>query len=408
MSKGTGEARRVLRAWLGAGAAAALMAGCGASHSTATPAGTASASQGSTAPQSTASSTPSAASNSPAPGGFASLAHFFPIGVYVQPADSFGQWKSRGVNTMVVVPQGSDETAWNRAAIRDGLFEIRAPASNPASDIGDKHLLAWALPDQPDDITSQVSHAAIRRTYLAWKHIDPSEPVYINFNGQFNQYDLKTRASGPSWYQQYVHGANWISADLYPVNNGDGNDLGSIGQEVTELRQIAGSKPVFVFIESGAYDAGNPVVTPAQFRAEVWEAIIHGARGIFYFPVQVSPSFQFDVTPPAVAAEMTKQDATITKLASVLQGTINPPSLGATATPPLQVAWRSSSGHSYFFVLNLSDSTLNGQLIKLTGVGSATSAAVYGENRTVPIRASTLIDNFGPYAIHIYEIPPAG
>jgi hypothetical protein len=114
-----------------------------------------------------------------------------------------------------------------------------------------------------------------------------------------------------------------------------------VGQEVTQLRRLAGSKPVFVFIESGAFAAGNPVITPDQFRGEVWEAIIHGARGIFYFPVQVTPHFKYDVTPPAVAAEMTKQDATITKLADVLQGTINPRSLGATVPAPLQVAWRS-------------------------------------------------------------------
>jgi hypothetical protein len=389
----------VLRAWLGAGLTAALVAGCGASHNTAT------TSHGTASPRNTASGAPSPAASSPAPGGFAALAHFFPIGAYVQPSANFGLWKSRGVNTMVIVPQGSSERAWNRAAVQDGLYEIRAPASNPARDIGDKHLLAWALPDQPDDITSQISHASIAQTYRAWKRVDPVLPVYINFNGQFNQYDLQTKASGPAWYQQYVQGANWISSDLYPVNSGDGKDLGSIGQEVTELRQISGSKPVFVFIESGAFDAGNPVITPDQFRGEVWEAIIHGARGIFYFPVQVSPSFQFDVTPPAVAAEMTQQDTTISKLASVLQGTIDPRSLGATAPSPFQVAWRSSSGHSYFFVLNLSDTTVDDQAIKLTGIGSAAFAAVYGENRKVQIFNGTIVDSFGPYAVHIYQIP---
>jgi hypothetical protein len=389
----------VLRAWLGAGVTAALLAGCGASHSTAT------TSHGTASPRNTASGAPSPAASPPAPGGFAALAHFFPIGAYVQPSANFGLWKSRGVNTMVIVPQGSSERAWNRAAVQDGLYEIRAPAGNPARDIADKHLLAWALPDQPDDITSQISHASIAQTYRAWKRVDPSLPVYINFNGQFNQYDLQTKASGPAWYQRYVQGANWISSDLYPVNSGDGKDLGSIGQEVTELRQIAGSKPVFVFIESGAFDAGNPVITPDQFRGEVWEAIIHGARGIFYFPVQVSPSFQFDVTPPAVAAEMTKQDTTISKLASVLQGTIDPRSLGATAPSPFQVAWRSSSGHSYFFVLNLSDTTVDDQAIKLTGIGSAAFAAVYGEHRKVQIFNGTIVDSFGPYAVHIYQIP---
>ena len=395
MTKGSGGARRVARACLGAGLAAAVVAACGGSPGATAPGGTAKATA---APG-------GSASGSPGPGGGpVSLAHLFPIGVYVQAPANFELWKSRGVNTMVVVPDGNSEKAWNKAAIRDGLYEIRAPASNPASDAGNRNLLAWALPDQPDDVISQVPYAKIQRTYRAWKRIDPRVPVYINFNGQFNQHDLATNASGPSWYRQYVKGANWITSDLYPVNNGDGNDLGVIGQEVTQLRQVAGGKPVFVFIESGAYDARNPVITPNQFRAEVWESIIHGARGIFYFPVQVTPNFKYDVTPPAVAAEMTRQDATITKLASVLQGTINPRSLGAVAPSPLQVTWRRSSGHSYFFVLNLSP-TASHQIIALSGVGSATSATVYGENRTVQISGGTISDNFGPYAVHIYQVP---
>jgi len=400
MTMGRGGARRVLWACLGAGVTAALAA-CGGSPGTAAPASPAGAS-----PAGATAAPGSGAGGAPALSeGSVMLTHLFPIGAYVQAPANFEMWKHRGVNTMVVVPDGNSEKAWNKAAIRDGLYEIRAPAGNQASDVRDGNLLAWALPDEPDDVTTQIPYAKIQQTYRAWKRIDPRVPVYINFNGQFNQHDVKTDASGRSWYGQYVKGANWITSDLYPVNNGQGNDLGVIGQEVTQLRQLAGGRPVFVFIESGAYAVGNPVITPAQFRGEVWEAIIHGARGIFYFPVQVTPHFKYDVTPPAVAAEMTRQDATITKLAGVLQGTINPPPLGATAPSPLQVAWRSSAGHSYFFVLNLSPRAADHQVITLRGIGSASSAAVYGENRTVPVSGGTITDSFGPYAIHIYQVP---
>ena len=404
MTKRRGVSRWERKACLGVSLAAILAAGCGASPGTAVSGTVASgtATPGATARSAPAVSSPSAPALDGVP---ASLVNFFPIGAYVQPPDNFTLWKSRGINTVVEVPDGGDETAWDKAAVQDGLREIREPSSNPASDVGDKNLLAWALPDEPDDIKTQVPFKTIQNTYKTWKSIDPAMPVSINLNGQLNQYDITTKASGISWYEQYAQGANWIAADLYPINHGEGNDLGSIGQEVATLRQIAGSKPVFVFIESGAYYAGNPVITAGQLRGEVWEAIIHGARGIFYFPVQVRPSFSFDVTPAAVAAEMTAQDATITKLANVLQGTINPSPLGAAAPSPLQVAWRSSAGQSYFFVLNLSTSAVSNQAIKLSGVGSAKSATVYGENRTVPISNDTITDSFGPYAVHIYEIP---
>ena len=405
MHEASRRARRVLAAWAAGGVIATLAAGCSSAPAPVpvSNAGGTRAAAGSPSPAGPAPSPGRTAAPAAAPG---SLAGFFPLGAYVQAPAYFGLWKRRGINTMVNVPDGTSETGWNAAAIRDGLDEIRAPSSDPARDAANRHLLAWALQDQPDDIGSaQVPYAKIQRTYRAWKGAAPSIPVYINFNGQFNQYDNSTRASGLSWYQEYAQGANWITADLYPVNSGEGDDLGLIGQEVNELRQIAGAKPVFAFIESGAYDAKDPVITPAQFRGEVWEAIIHGVRGIFYFPVQVSPTFSYDVTPPAVAAEMTRQDATITKLARVLQGGIDPPALGATAPAPLQVAWRSSAGRDYFFVLNLSDATARDQAIHLSGTGSAASAAVYGEHRSVPVSGGTITDSFGPYAIHIYEIP---
>jgi hypothetical protein len=335
-----------------------------------------------------------------------SLTSFFPIGVYVQPTSNFALWKSRGINTLVDVPSGNSEPAWDAAAIQDGLYEIRAPASSPASDASDKNLLAWAQPDEPDGIDSQVPYSTIQSTYATWKAIDPSMNVYINFVGDLNQYDLTTNESGIAWYQKYAAGADWISADKYPVNEGEGNNIGIIGTTVDTLHEIAGTKPVFAFIESGNYNTtdGYPTITAPQFNGEVWDAIIHGVRGIWYFPEQITPSFAYDVTPAAVATQMTSDDATITALSSVLQGTINPTSIGATVSSPLQVAWRSASGQDYFFVLNVSASTENNQTINLSGIGSATSATVYGENRTVPITNDTITDSFAPYAVHIYEV----
>jgi len=340
-----------------------------------------------------------------------SLSTVFPIGVDQQPTTNFATWKSRGVNTVLDVPQGNNQAAWDQAALQDGLYEMRSPSSNPASDVGVKNLIAWDQPDEPDGINSQVPYTTIQSNYTswraAWEAADPSTPpppVYINFTSGLNQYNINNPSqNGPSWYEQYVAGADWITSDNYPVNEGD--PLSIITTEVNNLRAIAGGKPVFVFLETGAYDTSNKVITASQFNGEFWEAIIAGIRGIWYFPIQVTPTFSFDVTPAAVATQMTTDDATVTQLAPVLQGTVNPSSIGATVSSPLLVGWRSASSGNYFIVLNLSTNTESNETIKLTGTGSATSATVYGENRTVPITNNTITDNFGPYAAHIYQIP---
>jgi hypothetical protein len=332
-----------------------------------------------------------------------SLATTFPIGVDQQPTTNFSLWKSRGVNTVVDVPEGNNQAAWDSAALADGLYEMREPSDNPASDVGIKNLIAWDQPDEPDGIDTQVPYTTIDSDYNSWKAIDPSLPVYINFTGGLDQYNIKDPSqNGPSWYEQYVAGADWITSDDYPVN--DGQPLTIIGTEVAALKAISGGKPVFVFIETGAYDSSNPVITANQFNGEFWQAIIAGVRGIWYFPIQVTPTFSFDVTPAAVATQMTADDATVTQLASAIQGTVNPTSIGATVSSPLQVGWRSASGSDYFIVLNLSNNTENNEAIKLSGIGSATSATVYGENRSVQISGNSITDNFAPYAEHIYQV----
>jgi hypothetical protein len=289
---------------------------------------------------------------------------------------------------------------------------MRTPRSPATADIGSSRLLAWTQPDEPDGIYSQVPYQTIQQQYNTWKSVDPSRKVLINFvgatcsglGGMFCQYDTRTNESGVTWYRKYAAGADWLSADTYPVNNG--GSLTDIRNEVKALKQIDSNKPSFVYIESGDYNTSDSHPGPSadQFRGEVWSAIINGVRGIFYFTARVTPSFQFDVTSPAVATEMTKQHATITQLSQVLQGTINPSSIGATVPSPLEVGWRNAPSGKYFMVLNLSASTLSGQVTSLTGTGLASSATVYGENRNVSISGGKITDNFGPYAVHIYQV----
>ena len=338
-----------------------------------------------------------------------SLSTVFPIGVDQQPTNLFATWKSRGVNTVVDVPQGNDPVAWDQAALSAGLFEMREPSSSPASDVKVKNLIAWNQPDEPDGINSQVPYATIQSNYTswraAWQTANPSlppPPVYINFTSGLNQFDLKTNESGPAWYEKYVAGADWITSDNYPVNEHD--PLSIITTEVNNLRNIAGGKPVFVFLETTAYNTANPLINANQFNGEFWEAIIAGARGIWYFPLQVSPTFAFDTTPAAVAAQMTTDDALATQLAPVIQGPVNPGGISATVSSPLIAGWRSAPSGKYFFILNLSANAVNNATVTLSGIGSAASAAVYGENRTIPISSSKITDNFTPYQVHIYQV----
>jgi hypothetical protein len=355
-----------------------------------------------------------AASVSAAPAPFAAsdaeqgglfLDGFFPIGVWVPPPYDYEKWKNRGVNTMVGI--GFDLEGSIAEAHRLGLHMIREPRPDPADDAGESLLLAWAQPDEPDGIYSQVPYTEIQAQYQAWKAIAPNRAVFINFIGALNQYDLITAESGDAWYRKYAQGADWISVDRYPVNNGDEDDLGLLGRMMDHLELIADDKPRFAFIETSNFDTTDSTRGPtaAEVRAQMWEVIIHGARGLWFFPEQIAPSFLWDTTPVDVAVELTQQNALITSLAPVLQGPIDPPGFGATVAPPLELGRRSTASGYYIIVLNVSATAHNDRSITLVNTGSSTTAGVYGESRNVAIVGGVISDDFGPYAVHIYVIP---
>lgn len=333
------------------------------------------------------------------------LSNFFPLGVWIVPTYDFDKWKSRGANTLIHHPYGSDLASWDEAARQKGLKVISGSSAtaNPPS-----NKIAYIHQDEPDGIFQQVPYATLQQNYNQMKSIDPDTNVLINFIGDLNQYDLQTGEGGPDWYRKYIAAADWVSADQYPINKG--RPITELGVTIDKLRSWT-DKPVFAFIETGEYDTVSnqnpgPGPTPGQLRAEVWSAIVHGVRGLYYFPQRVdSTGFQFDVTPPEVAAEITKQNNLVTSLTSVLQqGEINPSGMGASVSSGLEVGWRNHSSGKYFFVVNLTGSIKNNQTISLNGIGGASSVEVYQENRSVSISGSSITDNFGPYDVHIYRV----
>ena len=338
-----------------------------------------------------------------------SLVDFFPIGVDFQPVENFELWKERGINTVIRAPDGADINAWADAADAAGLYQIRPPRDPATDDIGNPMLLAWSHRDEPDFNSRQIPAEQVQAEYEAWKELDPDRPVLINVTGDMESTDRETGEGGADWYGRYFAAADWISGDIYPVNRDE--PLTWVGQMVDEIESVARGKPVFAYIESSDFAtddfnstrrSGAP--TPAELRGEIWHAIIRGARGIWYFPARISPTFGYDETPDDVAAEMPRQHELITSLASVLQGPIDPPGIKATVAAPLEVTWRDSPSGSYFIVLNMSDQGRTGATITLEGVGSATTAEVHAEGRSLPIVENTLTDDFGPYAVHIYRL----
>ena len=358
---------------------------------------------------------------------------FFPIGVFSQPTSMFEVWRERGCNTMLEVPQGEDRLAWDEGAQEIGFKIIRRPVSDPADDVGRTDLLAWSLPDEPDVQGNNEPCGGncielCESLYERWHAVDPTRPIFVNLAGP----NVLLPAScdycnGPGdeppssecfpesdqCYPRLLEATDWVSQDIYPVSGWlfteeIRGDITIVGQSLDKLRGWA-DKPLFAIVETSDQrldfpGAGSRGPTPAEYRAEVWDAIIHGARGIFYFPQAFNP-FVWDATQQPVLDEMQRQHETIAELASVLQGQIDPPGITATVPAPLETGWRRDEEHTYVLVLNTSGTAVPTATITLDGLASAPAIAVHGESRSLTLADGAFVDEFEPHALHIYVVP---
>lgn len=343
---------------------------------------------------------------------------FFPIGVFSQPTESFSKWKERGINTLLETPQNHDAVAWDRAARELDLKVIRRPLPNPRDDIGRADLLAWSHWDEPDAAGRAPQWTPLfEKTYREWRQIDPQRKVFLNLAGpdltwfctRQDQYSRDYAA----FYPRLIASADWIANDLYPcggwLNRAHAPRRGDVTliAEPLKLLQTMTDKPLFAFVETSEVERGNVpgarAPTPEEVRAEIWLAVIHGARGIFYFPAVVGTNgFQFDGTPPATVEEIKRQNERLTQLSRVLQGPINPPGLTVVSSNPLHVGWRLAEGKCHVFVVNPRATPSKRCVVKFPGLAGNRPVDVQQEQRTLELVDGTLTDDFGPFELHHY------
>jgi len=337
----------------------------------------------------------------------ASLSSFFPIAVDFQPPSLFGTWKSRGINTVIRVPSGTDIERWTSAANTYGLRMIRRARVDPARDDTETNLLAFAGQDEPE--LNGCSPGCVRAEYLRLKKSAPSKPYLVNLAGAsvlFHAGPGDPHECNADCMTRYLGAMDWVSHDLYAVNSR--LPIDSIGRTLDRLRKWSTRRPQFAYIEASDFDNDGIRPTRDQFRAQIWHAIIHGARGISYFVVDASspptsPRERPDAVPADIAAEMQLQNDRITQLAGILQTTINPSSISVQAEAPLEYSWRHVGSTTYVIALNQSATTIDRAAVKVLGTSVPPTITVRDEGRTIQAMGNTFTDSFGPYAVHVYQ-----
>ena len=236
-----------------------------------------------------------------------------------------------------------------------------------AEHLTDPIINAWVHEDEPDNAQTDssgnyiacVPPATIQQLYEQFKAADPNRPIFLGLGqgtgwnadscyygrGGFTGCGCSDPDNGFADYPEYIKGADIVSSDVYPEN--DGNPLWWISRTTDRLRYWSNyKKPVWQWIELVNFnDASSVTLTPAEVQAEVWMTIIHGARGYGYFVHQFAPVFEEDaIFYPEhrdVEAAVAKTDIRVAALARPLN------------TPPVGngVTVKSSSPHAAINVL---------------------------------------------------------
>jgi hypothetical protein len=210
------------------------------------------------------------------------------------------------------------------------------------------------------------------------------------------------------YYDYAAQGVDILSFDIYPVGSTTPQVKGKldyVARGVTNLvKRTAGGQTVWAALETTALDPNRPV-TPAEVRSEVWMALIHGAKGVFYFVHEFVPKFREDALfrRPEVVAEVAKTNQLIKALAPVLNGPNVPRMLTVKSDVPIATMVKLHEGTMHIFAVAMENSPSTARFV-VDGLGK-TQARVIGEQRSVTITKDEFEDAFDGYGVHVYQIP---
>lgn len=365
--------------------------------------------------------------------GPSSSADFFPIAVWLQNPESgtSSDYKRLGINTYIGLHKGPTEA--QLTAISNIPIVTFCEQNKIGLNSANKSVIqAWTQTDEPDNAVagtqSPVSTDTIVARYNKMKANDSTRPVFLSLGqgvASNTWYGRGNRTNHPEDYPEYAKGGDILGFDIYPMNTFSApagsaswkiafhNEVAQkpwlVAQGVDRLRKSVNyAKPVWTWIECTNY-TGNVAyaLTPEIVKAEVWMAIIHGARGIGYFVHTITPFVEAGLL---ANAPMTQAISAINAQVTLLAPVLNTQSVAngftvVSSNPEVGVdaMLKRFDGNTYLFAVAMRSGTTNATFT-LSNMSEKQTVEVIGENRTVQSINGVFQDTFSGYGVHIYKV----
>ena len=347
--------------------------------------------------------------------------NYFPIAVWLQDPSDAAAYKKGGINLYIGLWQGptEDQLAILRAA---GMPVLCRQNSVGLDHLNDSIIVGWIQQDEPDNAQADGSGgydpcldpAIIVNIYKTIQQNDPTRPVYLNRGQGVSYIDWVGRGTCRAdtlSYPEYIEGCDIISYDIYPVTSRYElirNNLWYVAQGIDNLRRWSGDKkPVWCWIETTHINSQNKP-TPSQVKAEVWMALIHGAKGFGYFCHEWVPESNANalLDDPVMFPAVSEINAQIHQLAPVLnspdiRGVVSVES--GNAEVPLEIMVKQYEDTLYIFAVSMREGTATATFT-LKGIQDM-EITVISEDRELIISNGKFEDWYEDYEVHLYKIP---
>jgi hypothetical protein len=346
---------------------------------------------------------------------------YFPLSVWLQNPDNAAAYGAVGIDTFTGLWMGP--TADQLGKLRDArAFTFCDQNAVGAAHLDDPTITAWMQPDGPDNAQTRadgmgydpcVPPSEVVSGYAALTAKDPTRPIYLGLGRGVAETDWNGRGvctGHTEMYSEYAKGGDLLAFHIYPRNYALPIELVAAG--VDNLRTWSSArKPIIATIEASNIN-GDARPTPAELRAEVWMALIHGAAGLQYFCHRFMPTFSetdcLDDAPTASA--LADLNGRIRTLARVLNtpSVANGVTVSSTAADiPVDVMLKRLGGATYLFAVEMRAGATTATFT-LRALPASAQVEVLGEGRTLVVAAAgagvAFSDEFSGYGVHLYRL----
>ena len=274
----------------------------------------------------------------------------------------------------------------------------------------------------------------MRAAYRDIRAADHTRPVFMTLTSAFMRNDTTwDPARKEQMYPALAKAADVLGFDTYPISgSGFPGRLHDVADGTADLRALAGpGKPIYAWIETNKGSQWmtpslQPDVRPEHTRAEVWMAIIQGAKAIGYFTHKWfdpdgTANYSSFAPSTEMQAELERLNDQLTRLAPAIVADPAGVRVQVSMSDDLLCHAKATEfgGALYIFAQNIDlgkeaatlrqfdpISPRSGKgTITVEGLKAGTEIQVVDENRTIKAEAGGFTDGFGPLAEHIYRIP---